>query len=58
MTDISKLAGSQSPVAQSNSLDAIADFGGAQTDGMAEHIRVKRPEAESAAANAPSQISY
>ena len=32
----------------SNSLDEITDFGGEQVDNLPEHIRVKRPDAESA----------
>lgn len=58
MNSISPVAASAYDQVQSNSLDAITDFGGEQVDSLPEHIRVKRDDqASSDTASAP-QITY
>jgi hypothetical protein len=45
-------------MAQSNSFDAIAAFGGGQDDDQQEQVRAKRPNAESAETTGRPQINY
>ncbi len=49
---------SQAGMAQSNSFDAIAAFGGGQDDDQQEQVRAKRPNAESAETTGRPQINY
>ncbi len=58
LSSINNAQPSQAGMAQSNSFDAIAAFGGGQDDDLQEQVRAKRPNAESAETTGRPQINY